>query len=925
MVESFLAVPLHFTAEFVGFLVMAGAAILLAARPVLIPGERSNRVTAAVGFGLLATAQVAHGGGFDNFQVDGDRVLIGLRAVGLLLVLFGLLGGLRIRAVAVAGWEPKEPLMLASAVAALLVAIVALRGARGAGSKALRWLSLGMFLFGVGQLVGSAAPGVEFGGGVVSIPAYSEHALEVAGFICIAMWLRAASRVSIRTRFVTAFAALLVAVVLALASALTGVISRNVQTAELEDVELQLDASLADIADSTAQLKNDIEAIEQAARGNLAEGGNPVDLARQARELESFEFDFVMFLGRDGTLLGYNGVGPTLRRDRRLVETEFGADDVTRINGTAVVDEVVSGRSEVSASAASIGSGTVALVAVRAVADPDVPSRTIAVVVGGNYLDALTMEAISNRFKPGFASLVINNKTVATELPRQSAKKKLVPRDVASQIQSGDIVTEQTVFGDRSYATAYGPILSGSQDVIATLILSNPARVIIEARQGLTGVLFIVAMAAGAVAVVLAWVSGARITKPIQQLTATAGAVREGNLEVLAPVSGQDEVGQLGETFNEMTSSLLRMTSDLREAAAEEHRLRARIETIIQSMADGLIAVDAKKRVLAFNRQAEHLTGLRSGDVLGRPIEEVLEAKDSQGTAVRLPIFDLDEGSVDGIFVENAEKRPVPVTVVSAPLTAEDGSKAGGVLVMRDMTREREVERMKTEFLSNISHELRTPLTPIKGYAEILGRKDIPPDKSRKFVEGILESTSRLERIVQLLVDFSAMEAGRLAPRSGTVDISGMVEKLAAEWSSKSDRHELVTEIDRGVPPVVGDERLIRRSLEEVLDNALKFSPLGGTVRLEVRPSVSANGRARPGVEVTVSDEGIGIPPEDLTKIFADFQQLDGSETRAFGGLGLGLAFVQRIVEAHEGTVSVESRPQEGTRVTIDIPAAVEN
>lgn len=233
---------------------------------------------------------------------------------------------------------------------------------------------------------------------------------------------------------------------------------------------------------------------------------------------------------------------------------------------------------------------------------------------------------------------------------------------------------------------------------------------------------------------------------------------------------------------------------------------------------------------------------------------------------------------------------------------------------------------MKSEFLSNISHELRTPLTPIKGYAEILTRKDMPPDKTRQFSKGILESTERLERIVELLVDFAALEAGRMSPRTASVDIAEMVEKLAHEWEERTPRHTVVAAVGAKLPKVIGDERLLRRSLEEILDNAVKFSPQGGTITLEVRGAVRGNGHERRhrtrSVEVTVADEGIGIAPGDVSKIFSDFQQLDGSETRTFGGLGLGLAFVRRIVEAHDGTVTVESELEHGTRLTVSIPAA---
>ena len=916
MVESFLAVPLHFTTEFLGFLVMAGAAVLLFSRPGLIPGEASNRITAGVGFALLSAGQVAHGGGFENFEFDGAQTLVVLRTVGFLLILVGLTGGLRISAGAVATWRIEEFWMLGPAVAAALVSVVALSGSRGAGPKSLRRLSLGAFLFGLGQLAGAAAPTAEFGAGVVSIPAYVEHGLEALAFLAFGAWLRTATLASIRTRFVTAFAALLVAVVLALASALTGVISSNVQGAELVDVKAQVREHLADIREDTEDLKNDVEALSELVRNDVVGATNLGPLAREAKGLTIFELDFVLFMTPDGRLLGHAADGPVTNPDASPKPLDLA--DVTRIAGSAVIDEVVENDTAVSASPARVGGRSIALVAAHEITDPNAPAQRIAIIVAGKYLDALTTEGL----KPGFASIVVDGKTIASELPGKGASRELVSPEISTQVQNGSVIAEQTVYGEKSYATAFGPVESAGDAPVATLVVSNPARVIVKAREGLTGALFIVAMAAGAVALVLAWVSGRRITRPIQELTATATEVREGNLEATASVTGVDEVGRLGETFNEMTGSLLQMTNDLRDAAVEEHRLRSRIETIIQSMADGLIAVDADMNVLAFNRQAENMTGRKADAVIGEPVDEVLMAKDSQGTPTDLPIFDLEPGAVDGVFVQNAQGRPVPVTMVSAPLTAEDGSTIGGVLVMRDMTREREVERMKTEFLSNISHELRTPLTPIKGYAEILGRKDIPPHKVGKFVEGILESTSRLERIVQLLVDFSAMEAGRLEPRSKAIDLSSLVQNLAGEWSRRSDRHVVVADVEKAVPSVMGDERLLKRSLEEVLDNAVKFSPYGGTVRMQVR---SVNGNGHHGVVVTVSDEGIGIPPEDIDKVFSDFHQLDGSETRAFGGLGLGLAFVQRIIQAHDGTISVDSRLDEGTTVTIDIPAATDN
>jgi two-component system sensor histidine kinase VicK len=337
-------------------------------------------------------------------------------------------------------------------------------------------------------------------------------------------------------------------------------------------------------------------------------------------------------------------------------------------------------------------------------------------------------------------------------------------------------------------------------------------------------------------------------------------------------------------------------------------------------MADGLVAVDADKKVLAFNVEAEVLTGVPSDEAIGKSVDDVLDVRDAQGEKVTLPVYKLGAGSVGGVYLMRRIGSPIAVAVTSAVLKDDEDVVFGGVAVVRDMSREHELERMKSEFLQNISHELRTPLTPIKGYAELLSLREMAPEKTKRFAGGILESTERLERIVGLLVDFSAMESGRLAPRSRPVDVGSLVESLAREWGSRSEKHRLIAEVDPGLPRVSGDERLLRRSLEEILDNAIKFSPEGGTIRLEAYSPPSPTRDAV--VEVAVSDEGIGISSEELPYVFADFRQADSSETRTYGGLGLGLAFVQRIVDAHRGEVAVESDQAHGTRLTIRLPAA---
>src|SRR5206468_1243140 len=174
--------------------------------------------------------------------------------------------------------------------------------------------------------------------------------------------------------------------------------------------------------------------------------------------------------------------------------------------------------------------------------------------------------------------------------------------------------------------------------------------------------------------------------------------------------------------------------------------------------------------------------------------------------------------------------RRVPVALTGAPLRDAAGETVGRVVVLRDVTREQEAERMKSEFLSNVSHELRTPLTPIKGYTEILRRKKFPRAKTETFLDGIAQSTKRLERIVEILVDFAALEAGRLKPRAEPIDVRVFLTGVVDGWKARAGNQRLVRKSADGLPPVLGDERLLHKCLDELIDNAIKFSPEGGTI-----------------------------------------------------------------------------------------------
>ncbi|MGH7425498.1 MAG: ATP-binding protein, partial [Candidatus Methylomirabilales bacterium] len=527
---------------------------------------------------------------------------------------------------------------------------------------------------------------------------------------------------------------------------------------------------------------------------------------------------------------------------------------------------------------------------------PGSPPGLAGAVVLGQVLDAAELESLRGAGQE--ISLLSRERVLDSTLAGAgrllTASLAAVRTSVFEQAQP--FSTEGSA-GGRAFFTAFVPLERRDGVIVAALAVSQPTGVIATTERNVGRTLFILALVSTGLAAAASSVSGSRITRPIRDLTAAAERIRHGDLAARVEVKrGGEEVVALGAAFNEMTHSVSRLTGDLRSAAEEEFGLRSRLETIIASLTEGVVAVDGAGRVLAFNREAERVLRVPADRAMGRSVREVLVVVDGSGVAIPLPIYRLGQGAVTGMVGHhsNGEGRggdglsPVgtPVAVTSAPITDERGQITGAVAVVRDLTREMEVERMKTEFLSNVSHELRTPLTPIKGYADLLRRKPISRKKAIAFLDGIIASTLRLERTVEMLVDFSAIEAGRLVPRLAPFDIDAASSELITRWREAAPKHTFERRGFGLLPLLYVDERLLPRAIDELIDNAVKFSPEGGRVVL----SGQMDGLRRGAVRISVTDQGIGISEDAQQRIFQGFVQVDASETRQYGGLGLGLA-----------------------------------
>ncbi len=225
-------------------------------------------------------------------------------------------------------------------------------------------------------------------------------------------------------------------------------------------------------------------------------------------------------------------------------------------------------------------------------------------------------------------------------------------------------------------------------------------------------------------------------------------------------------------------------------------------------------------------------------------------------------------------------------------------------------------EKLKTDFLASVSHELRTPLTPIRGYTEILRRGRVPAGRATGYLDEIGQAAQRLERIVSLLVDVAALDAGRFNIGIQDVPAADLLNDAATRWEQAAKTHPIDVEIEGTLPDVKADPVAIGRVFDEMLDNAVKFSPDGGTIVLDAAREGNA-------IRFAVRDNGKGIEPNRLNALGEAFEQLDSGDTRRFGGLGLGLTYVRGVLRHHDSRLVIESTPGEGTTCSFTLPASM--
>jgi len=356
---------------------------------------------------------------------------------------------------------------------------------------------------------------------------------------------------------------------------------------------------------------------------------------------------------------------------------------------------------------------------------------------------------------------------------------------------------------------------------------------------------------------------------------------------------------------------------DQRKALALAHAANEQVDNILRSVAGGLVVTNRRNRVTHINQVAMDILGVTAGDVVGKSYARLFRNPDLRRQAGSfLSIRDATSRKLDFLLTRGEETGPRIIQAATTPLRDREGRLTGLVTLLHDVTRERELDRLKNEFISTAAHEMRTPMSVIIGYAELLLDRELagnfPKEQQQEFLQEINSKAEALSRLVDDLFDISRIEAGLpLALHREPCDLNGVIGEVARRFVSRAPRHEFVLDLSTPQPAHV-DCNKIGQVFDNLISNAVKYSPKGG--RIEIRSERKGN-----LMSFSVADSGIGMSPAQLARVFDKFYRADSSDT-AVGGLGLGMHIVKVIVETHGGNIWVESRVGKGTTVSFELP-----
>jgi len=511
--------------------------------------------------------------------------------------------------------------------------------------------------------------------------------------------------------------------------------------------------------------------------------------------------------------------------------------------------------------------------------------------------------------------VIVKNNDEIYYSPNSEKGKKLTISDIKndptlSKVFHKDVMVEKATnlsdqvnlaSNDANYSIIGVPLhLSGEGN--GAVFIYQSLKVIQKTAQSTTRYILLVAGVAIILTTIFAFFLSTRITAPLRKMREAAFEVAKGKFDTKVPILTHDEIGELATAFNQMGRQLKFNMNALNQE-------KEQLASILSSMADGVITFNRDGTILITNPPAD------------RFLQYWYYEKDETDTnkeAIPSLVMELFRMAVE---TENEQIGEISLqgrhwVILVSPLYSNQFIR-GAVAVLRDMTKERQLEKMRKDFIANVSHELRTPISMLQGYSEAIV-DDIAEtqEEKKEMAKVIYDESLRMGRLVNELLDLARMEAGHINLTIDEVDMPSFINRIIYKFQgmAKDNEVHLDTEVEDGITTLYFDPDRIEQVLTNLIDNAIRHTPQGGLVRLKVSLIDKA-------VKIEVIDSGSGISEEDLPFVFERFYKADKARTRGkTGGTGLGLAIAKNIVEAHRGQISAKSKPGQGTTFSFVLP-----
>jgi PAS domain S-box-containing protein len=526
--------------------------------------------------------------------------------------------------------------------------------------------------------------------------------------------------------------------------------------------------------------------------------------------------------------------------------------------------------------------------------------------------------------------------------------------DIAVKMSNNVIESEEKQLLEKNKREEYDGYLDriNEKKDEMNLVISS---IISETKAKTSILLFSVIFVSIFLGIVLSLVITKSITTPIKKLSESAKKIAEGNLSHRAQIGGNDEISGFAKIFNDMTDklqwerknvdkkvveqtkeiaknqkslqdqrrALVNILEDVDEERRGVSRERDKIKTILQGIGDGVFVVDKNFNIILFNKMAENIFGFSSKEVIGKKYYNFLKFV-HEDSLIKVNDFikeTIEEGKIKEMASHTAivrkDKKTIPVADSAAPLRDIGGNIVGCVVVFRDVTREREVDKAKTEFVSLASHQLRTPLSSINWYTEMLMSGDAGKinNTQRDYLKEVYIGSKRMVDLVNALLNVSRIELGTFAVEPEPVKVIEIAQSVLDELipSIKEKNIKIVKKFNKKLPVIQADAKLLRIVFQNLLSNAIKYTPKNGSVIIEIK-------KDKEFILCKIKDTGMGIPKSQQKNIFTKLFRADNVRATDTEGTGLGLYIVRAIVEHSGGKIWFKSKEGVGTTFNVKIP-----